>query len=414
MRGTVVVFLLCAGARAQDPDPAALLGRIRTRAEENLRKLPDYTCAQTIERLWRDRREAPYKPIDTLRLEVALIDGQERFSWLDSRQFDDKALADIIGGGASGTGSFALHAGSVFRPRVADFTYGGAETFRDRPAYRFDYEVPLERSRYRLRVGNREAVVAFRGSFWVSAESLDLLRLEVHAEDIPADLGLLQASDFVDYHRAQLGHSEFLLPGASELIMVDQYGHETRNRTQYSRCRQYLAESRLVAESTEPAAAEAAAQADALAPKTVLELALESDLEPGAAAVGDAVRAVLDKPLKDGDRIVAPKGAAVLGRVTRILKESRPFAHYVVGLQFHALETGSETIAFSATMGEAGPAAGLMREQRSMNPVFTRNRAPRMNILVAETQRGQGILLWEAKRPRIPRGLRMKWVVDPR
>ncbi len=414
MRGTALVFLLCAASRAQDPDPAALLGRIKTRAEENLRKLPDYTCAQTVERLWRDKADRPYKAIDTLRLEVALIDGQERFSWLDSRRFEEKSLADLIGG-ASGTGSFALHAGSVFRPRVADFTFGGAESFRERPAFRYDYEVPRERSRYRLRVGDKEAVVAFRGSFWVSAESLDLLRLEVHAEEIPPELGLHQASDFVEYQRAQLGHSEFLLPGSSELIMVDQYGNETRNRTQYSRCRQYLAESRLVATSAETTPASSArTEAFALAPRTMLELALESEIEPEKTAVGDAVRAILDKPLKDGDRIVVARGASVLGRVLRVEKESRPFPHYIVALQFHSLETGDGSVAFSATMDEAGPAAGLMREQKSMNPVFTRNRAPRMNILVAETQRGQGILMWEAKRPRIPRGLRMKWMVDAR
>jgi hypothetical protein len=42
-------------------------------------------------------------------------------------------------------------------------------------------------------------------------------------------------------------------------------------------------------------------------------------------------------------------------------------------------------------------------------PTFTQKRPAKLGILVAEQQRGQGVLLWDAKRPRIPRGLRMRW-----
>ncbi|MGH9672127.1 MAG: hypothetical protein ACRD44_03020 [Bryobacteraceae bacterium] len=409
--GGLLVSAIAVLAQAPEPPPG-LLAAIKTRMDDNLRRLPNYTCAQEVQRSYRDGPAVAYRPMDTLRLEVGLIDGQERFSWLDSKQFEEKSLADLIGTGATGTGSFALHAGSVFRPRVADFIYQGIDKLNDRESHKYDYEVPAERSRYRLRVGKKEAVVGFRGSFWVDKESMELIRLEVHADAIPDEVGLISTSDWIEYGRTRLGESEFLLPKSSEMIMIDRYGHETRNRTTFSRCRQYMAESRLVTEA-EPSVAAPSTQpgAPALPLKTLLEISLESDFAPEKAAVGDSVRAVLDKPVKEGERIIAGKGAIVLGRVTRVEKDSVPFPHYVVGLQFHALDAAGERLAFTATMEEAGPAAGLVREAKRMDPVFTKNRAPRFNILVREQHRGQGILHWEAKRPVIPRGFRMKWLV---
>ncbi len=404
-----------AGLLAQEPPPG-LLARIKGRVDENLQRLPDYTCVQTIERASRDRPGADYKAVDTLRLEVGLVGQKERFGWLDASQFEDKPLADMVGFGATGTGSFALHAGSVFRPRVADFTYQGEVTHAGRPAYRWDYEVPVERSRYRLRVGGREAVVGFHGSFWVDRETLDLVRLEVQVDEIPSELGLMNSSDKVDYARTALGDAEFILPQSAELIMIDRYQHETRNRTRFGRCRQFTVESRVKFDAeTKPetaTGANAPASLD-LPPRLTLELALDTEITPQTAAIGDPVRAVLERPLKHGERVLAPKGATVLGRITRVEKEAMPFPHYVVALQFHTLQLGASSIGFSATMEDAGPAPGLLRQAKRMDPVFTKRRSPRLDILVREQQRGQGVLHWEARRPHIPKGLRMRWETGP-
>ena len=35
-----------------------------------------------------------------------------------------------------------------------------------------------------------------------------------------------------------------------------------------------------------------------------------------------------------------------------------------------------------------------------------------MDILVREAPRGQGVLHWEAKRPRIRKGFRMRWLAN--
>jgi hypothetical protein len=61
-------------------------------------------------------------------------------------------------------------------------------------------------------VNQREAVVGFHGSFYVDPDTLEVRRLGVVAEDIPAELELTAAETRVDYARLRIGDDEFLLP----------------------------------------------------------------------------------------------------------------------------------------------------------------------------------------------------------
>jgi hypothetical protein len=63
-------------------------------------------------------------------------------------------------------------------------------------------------------------------------------------------------------------------------------------------------------------------------------------------------------------------------------------------------------------MQDAGPAAGLIRQAKRLDPKFSRRPTGKMDVLVREIQQGQGILLWDGKHGPVPRGLRMKWRVN--
>ena len=77
----VAGLLLCFPASpsiAQELAPEILLlARIKAKAAENLQRLPNYTCTQTIERSHRNARARKFELLDTLRLEVALVEGKE-------------------------------------------------------------------------------------------------------------------------------------------------------------------------------------------------------------------------------------------------------------------------------------------------------------------------------------------------
>src|SRR5215469_12007656 len=103
MRGSSAFasLLLCwliAPSAADDlPPETLLLARIKAKAADNLRRLPNYTCTQTIERSRRPARARRFEPVDMLRLEVALVAGKELFSWPGAGQFEDKGIGELVG-----------------------------------------------------------------------------------------------------------------------------------------------------------------------------------------------------------------------------------------------------------------------------------------------------------------------------
>ena len=413
-RRTMVALALLFGHAFGEDAPEGLLDRIRAQVQDNLRKLPDYTCLETVERFGRFGAEKPWERADVLKLEVGLSKNKEIYSWHGAGQFSDGELADMVGKGTIGTGHFGLLLKHVFQPGAAQFTYKGLAEVGETAAHLFDFDVVREKSGYRLRTATGEAVTGFQGSFWVHRENGRLLKLEVQAYDIPDGVELAQADHLISYAPVMLGEAEFMMPELAEMHLVATDGQENLNRIRISGCREFQAQSKLAFAGEEPKteAAAAVAAVAQLPANSLLEISLAAAIDPATAAVGDEVRAVLARPLKDGERVLVPQGAAVLGRLVRMEKQSIPFALYEVGLSFHAIEHGEGTVEFAATMEEAGPASGLIRQQKSMDPVFTKKRSARLDVLVRETQKGQGVLLWQARREVIPRGLKMKWRVE--
>jgi len=78
-----------------------LLPRIREKMTGILLRQPDYTCTETVERA-RQAVGSRERIEDTLRLEVALVDGKEMFAWPGSKQFEDHDLSDLISTGMFG------------------------------------------------------------------------------------------------------------------------------------------------------------------------------------------------------------------------------------------------------------------------------------------------------------------------
>lgn len=412
------VLLWAAGAMisAQPPDePEALLARIKAKAKQNLTRLPDYVCVQTVERTRRRSADGEFEPMDTLRLEVGLVGDRELFAWPNSTRFEEKDLTDLIHRGTIGNGNFALHARNVFLSGGPEFTFKGEESLDGKRVYRYDYDVPVRRSTYKLRVRPLEAVVAFYGSFWVDAGTLDLIRLKVEVDDIPVELGLVRASDVMEYARVEIGQSDFLLARSSELNILGVAGNASRNRTTFSRCRQFVGEASLSFNQPRvdlPPPKEGTKGLE-LPPGLALELSLDTEIDLRKAVVGDPVRAVLARPLKDGATVLAPRGAVVHGRLVRLDRYEQPVGHYIVGLEFHTLDFGDKQATFLATMRKAGPSSALIKQAKRLDPTFDRRRRkPFMEILVNEQQRGQGILHWKANKPVVRRGLKMVWEVE--
>jgi hypothetical protein len=411
----LMAFCACSLASAYE-EPAGLLDRFLDRMKSDLQRLPDYVCTQSIERFRRSASEQAWEKVDTLRFEVALVSGRELYGLPGARRFQDRPLAEMTGRGTIGTGQFALLAQHLFLTSTAQFAYRGETTQNQRPAHEYSYDVAPDKSSYKLRTGGVESNVGFQGSIWIDAETLDLIRLEVQAYDIPEKLGLAQVDTALDYSRLNIGDTQLLLPLAAILNVAAVEGLESMNRTRLSACRHYAAESTIRFEGEAAPAAPSTASAvpsDLLLPQGALvELSLDANLNPAAMGLGDRISASVARTTKDGNRVSIPQGAVVRGRLVRLEKQSMPFPIYEIGLEFDTLETDGRSIPFSASMVEAGPAAGLLQQTKRLDPTFNPRSKSRMDILVREFQHGQGILHWDARHGVIQRGLRMKWRVE--
>ena len=282
---------------------------------ENLVRQPNFTCLETVERT----RQAPggtQHVEDTLRLEVAVVDGKEMFAWPGAKEFEDRELRQIVATGMFGNGNYALYARMIFGGGGPRMVYAGEVEIDGRHVARFDFSAKAPESGYYLTVDDRKRLVGFRGSAYIDLSNGDLRRLEVMGQDIPPELKLTAAEDRVDYARVWIGDEEFLLPVESVLMMAGPQ-QVSRNRTRFTGCRKFAGESSVIFDDPEGfeevrpvEVVEVALPGDA-----ALSLEIRNELVLADLAVGDAVEAVLRGDVKIGKQVVAPKGAIAKGRV---------------------------------------------------------------------------------------------------
>ncbi|HEV1287398.1 MAG TPA: hypothetical protein VNU44_18905 [Bryobacteraceae bacterium] len=339
MRSLLVILpaLFLHAQTALPPDLDAFT-KIRTRMLFNLRHQPNYTCVETIERSTRSKSTARFKIVDTLRLEVALVDGREMFAWPGSRKFDDFDVTKMITSGAIGNGNFATHARALFETRSATFHYQGVVDFEKKKAIRFDYDVPQMLSGFRIRASEASAIVAYHGSFYASPETFDMERMNVIADDIPAELMLASTEDRIDYAIARIGEGDFLLPSESDLSMVNSNGSENHNHVKFTSCRQFSGESVITfgdAPESKPDAAPLPTRAFDLPDGLEIQLVLTEQIDLQKAAIGDPVSARVDHDVKKNGQMVIPKGATAAGRITRLEKHE---TYSMIGIEFPEIE----------------------------------------------------------------------------
>ncbi|MEZ5354695.1 MAG: hypothetical protein R2762_18835 [Bryobacteraceae bacterium] len=366
------LFMAVAVLAAQDsaPEPAypgihpdvLRIARIKTRMRENLTQLPNYTCTETIERSHRAPKSRRFQLDDTIRLEVALVNGKELFAWPGAGNFEDRPLRDLVGG-TIGNGSFALHARSVFLSNAPTYEYVGPVEEFGRSMHRYRYHVPLNRSGFQLRVGDQQGVAGYHGAFDVDQTSLDLIRLEVIAHDIPPHVPLSNARDEMRYQRVAIGERDFLLPQSSELTLTDLTGDESRNRTSFSSCHQYSGESTISFDDPPPpgeAPPPPVAAVPVQLPEGLLfEARLTEALQFKDIAIGDPFEVELTTNAKQGKSTIVPRGAKARGRVTGYRRFYNRFEQQLLSLRIEEIEfPGARADVVAVPVDIRIPAAG--------------------------------------------------------
>ncbi|SRR5579864_5633833 len=399
MRRLVLLFAFATSVTAQQSsgdNGKALLVEVRKKVMLTLERLPKYMCTETIDRstfrpkkkvekrqlrpLGVDRKEpTPVRLVtcdeiaalrkkaawqvlkdvsDRLRLDVAVATDSEMFSWAGENRFNDRGLADLVRQGATSTGAFGAILASIFgtdfEGNAANFTYKGEVNVEGRALVAFDFRVPPEMSTFRMEdAAHNSAFVAYEGTFLVDPRTFDLVRLTVHATNIPPEFGICENVTTLAYGSVRLHDSEFLLPRTVVLHVTNSDGTELENRTVFSGCHEFLAESSLSFDTATDAAEgdqKATVKTLVLPPGVSFRIALTNAIDTATAAAGDPIRAKLVSPIKEkGSGVVVPKGAAVTGRIVRIERFFLPkFEVLTLALKLETVEANGVPQLFHA------------------------------------------------------------------
>ena len=390
----VALTMLCLRGQTVLAPEVDTLAKIRTRMLFNLAHQPNYTCVETIERSARPKLTGKLRIIDTLRLEVALVDRRELFAWPGSKKFEDTDVTQMVTSGAIGNGNFGIHAQALFGTRSATFHYMGEEDLQGKKAIRFDYKVPQMLSGYHIRVSTASAIVGYHGSFYANPATFDMERIEVIAEDLPPELMLASTHDTIDYAVTRIGDGDFLLPSQSELSMVGLTGREEHNQVKFTSCRQFSGESVLTFDDAPASKSDAAPiptrEFDMPAGLDVM-LVIAKEVDFRTAAVGDPVIARVDHEVKQKGTVVIPKGATATGRITRLEKGDNTT---VLGVEFPEIEAP----------GILARMKGNLDHSVGFEPV-----RPRSGRMRGPALPGEGVIVMPAAQHRMSKGCIMFW-----
>ena len=134
-------------AAAQDLPPGVLLlARVKAHMREELARLPNCSCLETVHRDYQPAG-GKMRPLDTVRLEVLYSDHHELYASPGDRAFSDHEPIDFVGSGTIGNGHFALFLSEIASQGSSlSYEYKGEELLRGRRLARYDYRVPLSMS----------------------------------------------------------------------------------------------------------------------------------------------------------------------------------------------------------------------------------------------------------------------------
>jgi len=160
--GAMLPLALCG-----EVDQVALVNQARAKIVANIKRLPKYTCLQTVRRsrfekvpsvrerscsyLDESAKNQPHLSLawtDRFKLDVTVSAGAEIFSWAGAESFQSEHLETIVGSGMAGTGDFGPFLMSIFGSGASGYDYLGLEQDEGRTLAVYRYHVPMSASRY--------------------------------------------------------------------------------------------------------------------------------------------------------------------------------------------------------------------------------------------------------------------------
>jgi hypothetical protein len=408
MRFAVAAIALFALTLTGDEIPRHVLdlARIKRRMTDELNRLPNYTCLETIDR-YSAVKGGKMKPLDRIRIQVAIVDGKELYSWPGAKRFEDRGLTEMVNNGFLSDGDFVAMARNVFVNQTAAITFAGREMTDGREVLRYNFDINQMRSGWQVRLRNSSGVVGAKGWFGADSASLDLVRFSFAAQDLPPFSPDKTLEEIAEYGRVRLGGSEILIPLTVDLHSESFNGDTRWNHTTFSACRQYTAETSISFAEDDAIISRAVAVApeekvEALPSGLEIPLKLEAPIDSTHTAVGDDILAVVSKNVRMGNETILPRGALVKGVIRRLDHHVGNRPYFQVGIEFtEASYTGHHAVIFGK-LEELSAFRGIHRNVVGFTTTLESPQSP-----------GVGYFYVEGDAFVIPKGFALTWLTQP-
>jgi hypothetical protein len=432
VKGILLCSALVASGYAQR-DPMQLLIQIRHKVADRMSRIPRYLCTETVDRTTlgpdafynngdtiscasllsaapKHKTKMQLISADRLRLDVAIIDNIETYSWVGEGRFQDQSLSEMVKMGATSTGSFGSFLQAIFLSDSASFAYKGEAEWKGRHGLEYSFTVPLWRSSYVVANQTVSRRTAFSGSFTVDGETLDLLRVEIQADALAPELHMCALVTTLDYAPIRMNDLDFLLPSESSTQLINTNGRESRNRTAFSSCHQFLGESKLIFD--DPAATTevsgAPKHAIEIPAGLTLSIALAQGIDPAKEAAGDMVKGVLKQAINvPSSGLAIPRGTTLNGRICQLLVMYGEEPTVDFGVKWESLELDGAAHLLELAVRYAVPGTAKAGDVKVSPYARVRTSQPEENRI------GYFFFSGVRKNYRIPAGFESEWVTLP-
>lgn len=345
-----------------------LLSRIKTHMKDQVARLPNCTCLETISRFHKESgRASKLNPLDTVRLEIVYANRREWYGSPGARDLSIGNPGAFIGAGMIGNGMFGITLHNLFVAEVATFVPQGDDSIAGRPVVKYDFRLPRTQLGMDISIPGGNGTVGEEGSFWADSSTLDLVRLVARVTEIPSYLPLASAEYSVNYAHTRVGEFDALLAQQGDLDLRPANGIEDYDHFEFTHCRAFESKSEIRFDAPDPGPGNpppavsgrpvAQAQEASIPALLLVTIQLTSSVTDRD-AVGKIIDARISGDVRRKGKVVIEGGALVHGRIRRLDRYPGQ-AHFAVGLEFTELETRDGPVRFYADLLRLEKKAGI-------------------------------------------------------
>jgi hypothetical protein len=222
-----------------------VLVKAREAAADYSEGLPNYFAKQMTTRYESEDPKRGWDAKDVVTADIAYENGIESYKNIKIGSKATNLPMDQIPGARS-TGEFATLLNQIMSPEMATFRRGGTDTIHGKTAYVYKFEIPRERSHWRIEAPSQLYYPAYRGTLWIDKETSRVVRIEQEGRSLPLLFPFDKIETTADYDFVRLGTQSYLLPVESE-VLVCQRGTKfcSRNKIEFRNYRKFGSESEI-------------------------------------------------------------------------------------------------------------------------------------------------------------------------